>query len=1197
MSYLTLLEGELDDFLSKLQENSSQEDEAQAKSLSAQTGEDHALRRWNKFWQAPQAAGINSDQIWIDLCEVGPKRDAAIAHCKAYLFFTATKTMRSRVSTGPQEREAKRSYKQASSLISLWKSTVMIFNKTVLFQKRRQDPNNAGKWNLKFGTGIQLNRGSGPISELIRWIGANAQSMGLSSEQSFVKKEATSEDIALLLQVLWRSADLIAAAPLTRVSFHLMLLLGAVSGTRPGVLTDIRYRDISVELVRAPETGHRNIVAHFKLRQNKQKANTVYADQKHLLEFSLVLHSLSLFCPVSLVVARALAADAFRHSFTTLHELLNRPLFDKGTNCISLPWKEELLECEMFPISYVRYWSIWRRTTIVAGYSEDLRPYAVRVGAGSRLDDTLTPALRNHLLSHTTAVYERSYQARHVRENLSSILAPETAREGDDDLFRLLRQSSLRCDRLAPTEASVEDQIFWDKRKDISALHYSDDPDKHNKIRAIKLSLNTRRTREIREQYFDAANTRRALGNTANDLQPEDPTSAIHRGTVGPSITSKISSSLKLDSNRPPDAGQESAYIDLLLKYLNETYYGPPTCFLCPVTFESWNDVWKHSDKQHTSKAEWPRDCPECQRQGRNATLEKLQNLGEWCAHVHEEHAPSEKEPFRCLLGCRTFRRLRDLSNHWEKDHDEFWALSEPFPCPECERLGISYNNFTNAVGLRQHLASYHRTKHLPPMNTKLHGCLLCPGATFSSTSALSCHTTRVHVEAENKFKEPFPCPECQRIGQKSHLIHGIKQWCYHVTEWHGSANAPHPPASSMKRCLLCNASVLNEKSHFSTHLGKGQFDAPFPCPECVGKGMKAALIEDAENWKLHCASIHGEVVCITCTPLKSKRKQKRCLICDRSFAGLAIHVTRVHEKKAYFDVPFHCPECARTENAEACICPLIDGKQAWQAHCASVHPDSSPSASSREQSIGSTEASEATKGRDGGEGMLSEGQAEKPLQKKRTFAGEDLPVAVTRKKQRLNKARVVPTAETNTIGPMTTSPSLVPSTEAFRPLDSQPDRVHAPLADFLVTCEGDAPVSVVSSTAASPIDFDTKNAGPLHASQNDFRAEADNIWAEDDGLWLEEDDLWLKDIDLYFRAFATDLKITPDIEASMPNGAGEGDGTSERAFKCGDVEISVRPERAIITYTVVPATCGTLPTLPDQVKTEPGLTAPSDGS
>ncbi|KAL2281212.1 hypothetical protein FJTKL_11662 [Diaporthe vaccinii] len=158
----------------------------------------------------------------------------------------------------------------------------MIFNKTVLFQKRRQDPNNAGKWNLKFGTGIQLNRGSGPISELIRWIGANAQSMGLSSEQSFVKKEATSEDIALLLQVLWRSADLIAAAPLTRVSFHLMLLLGAVSGTRPGVLTDIRYRDISVELVRAPETGHRNIVAHFKLRQNKQKANTVYADQKHL---------------------------------------------------------------------------------------------------------------------------------------------------------------------------------------------------------------------------------------------------------------------------------------------------------------------------------------------------------------------------------------------------------------------------------------------------------------------------------------------------------------------------------------------------------------------------------------------------------------------------------------------------------------------------------------------------------------------------------------------------------------------------------------------------------------------------------------------------------------------------------------------------------------------------------------------------
>lgn len=104
------------------------------------------------------------------------------------------------------------------------------------------------------------------------------------------------------------------------------------------------------------------------------------------LEFSLPMHSYSLFCPVSLVVARALAADAFEPSFATLDELLNRPLFNEHTACIYLPWKNELLGDEIFPISYNRFWNVWRRTVMVAGFPDGLRPYAIRVGAGSRLD-------------------------------------------------------------------------------------------------------------------------------------------------------------------------------------------------------------------------------------------------------------------------------------------------------------------------------------------------------------------------------------------------------------------------------------------------------------------------------------------------------------------------------------------------------------------------------------------------------------------------------------------------------------------------------------------------------------------------------------------------------------------------------------------------------------------------------------------
>lgn len=120
--------------------------------------------RLHRFWKGLQ---VDPDQIWVDLCTSGQQRAAAIQYCKTYLHFTATKTMRSRVVLGTEERQEKRAFRQASSLISLWKSTVLGANRTVLAQKRWDDPDNAARWTLKFGTGIVLNRGSGPINEII----------------------------------------------------------------------------------------------------------------------------------------------------------------------------------------------------------------------------------------------------------------------------------------------------------------------------------------------------------------------------------------------------------------------------------------------------------------------------------------------------------------------------------------------------------------------------------------------------------------------------------------------------------------------------------------------------------------------------------------------------------------------------------------------------------------------------------------------------------------------------------------------------------------------------------------------------------------------------------------------------------------------------------------------------------------------
>jgi hypothetical protein len=104
--------------------------------------------------------------------------------------------------------------------------------------------------------------------------------MGLSRKQLFVKKEATTQDIALVLQTLWHRAQDISCTPLTRVSFHAKILMLALGGFRPGVVERIKYRQVSVELVRGPEMQQPKLVVTFTITQNKQRDDIIRKDQK-----------------------------------------------------------------------------------------------------------------------------------------------------------------------------------------------------------------------------------------------------------------------------------------------------------------------------------------------------------------------------------------------------------------------------------------------------------------------------------------------------------------------------------------------------------------------------------------------------------------------------------------------------------------------------------------------------------------------------------------------------------------------------------------------------------------------------------------------------------------------------------------------------------------------------------------------------
>lgn len=132
-----------------------------------------------------------------------------------------------------------------------------------------------------------------------------------------------------------------------------------------------------------------------------------------------------ILCLASLIVAQALADNAFEVPFDSMETLLSRPKLEEHVQYLPLKWRAEVMDDYIMPITYDQFVSIWNRTLFVTGVRDMIRPYAVRVGAGGRIDRTsalqiqvliasssspslmiftiavLSPALRNYVLSNT----------------------------------------------------------------------------------------------------------------------------------------------------------------------------------------------------------------------------------------------------------------------------------------------------------------------------------------------------------------------------------------------------------------------------------------------------------------------------------------------------------------------------------------------------------------------------------------------------------------------------------------------------------------------------------------------------------------------------------------------------------------------------------------------------------------------------
>jgi hypothetical protein len=91
-------------------------------------------------------------------------------------------------------------------------------------------------------------------------------------------------------------------------------------------------------------------------------------------------------CLLRLILSRALQDDAFVAGFKDYDQFMTQP--DLGdVDYMQLKWKDDMLDRHIFPLSYQQFNDIWRRVGMMAGLRDLPRLYALRVGAGARLDE------------------------------------------------------------------------------------------------------------------------------------------------------------------------------------------------------------------------------------------------------------------------------------------------------------------------------------------------------------------------------------------------------------------------------------------------------------------------------------------------------------------------------------------------------------------------------------------------------------------------------------------------------------------------------------------------------------------------------------------------------------------------------------------------------------------------------------------
>ncbi|OAQ59792.1 hypothetical protein VFPBJ_11588 [Purpureocillium lilacinum] len=477
---------------------------------------------WSQWLRFAERIKAHPEDTWLALCTGS---EDAKARCRAFLESYVRTSMVKRPCLGAEEWQEVRTVNCAVTLEDVWAALVRNADEYVLKRKRGEDRERAHLWSLHYSSRDKGFRSS-PAYEIGQWIPQLAMKLGLTLKQLFTKRETPPENIILILSTLWSRAEDIRCSPSTRVAFDCSIILGGIGGWRPKSVVAIKYEQV-------------------QFAWGQVSITTVPCRQLCLLTFW---------------VSRALADNAFEAGFTASSQVFRAEPLEPGIDYVPLLWKADMKDKCIHSISYNTYWSIWNRALFVSGLRDEdaMRPYAMRVGGGGRLDGSLIAPLRNFILSNSTEVYEHSYLPIHLNKDLMKVAYRDKAGQ-NEEMVSMMSRAFLRRDPYAPIYITEDDFASFEKRNDLSSLRKQyreakDDPVKAQRIKArIKYLLDwleRLRIQQVRKEYFAEVDRLRAQGITTHHLRTTQATNPRkQREVVGSSVAKRV----LCDKSKTPD--------------------------------------------------------------------------------------------------------------------------------------------------------------------------------------------------------------------------------------------------------------------------------------------------------------------------------------------------------------------------------------------------------------------------------------------------------------------------------------------------------------------------------------------------------------------------------------------------------------------------------------------------------------------